>query len=98
MKTIAQRVQAGIRFLDKRYRKKWRKKITLRTLDLGDTKSCILGQTGGDYETHARKLGIWEDGLLERENLGFTSSSLFAIDLLTSAWKKALKGKVGRNA
>ena len=97
MKTIAQRVQAGIRFLDKRYRKKWRKKITLRTLDVGNCRLCPLGQTGGDYEVHARKLGIWKDGLLERENLGFTGS-FFEMDLLTSAWKKALKGKVGRNA
>ena len=97
MKTIAQRVQAGIRFLDKRYGTKWRKRIDLDTLDLNRVRSCILGQTDGDYETHARKLGIWKGGGTTRNNLGFTGA-LYEMGSLTSAWKKALKGKVGRNA
>ena len=98
MKTIAQRVQAGIRFLDKVYGKKWWKKIRLRTLNLAKADSCILGQTDGNYEIHWNKLGLYQTW--QREQLGFTiwPHDSGQMELLTSAWKKALKGKVGRNA
>ena len=95
MKTIPQRVQAGIKFLDKKYGKKWRKKIDLNTLDLKYSYSCILGQIDEDFWSHQAKLKLTDK---RTEALGFGLELYGDYESLTSAWKKALKGKVGRNA
>ena len=93
MKTMAQRVRAGIRFLDKRYGKEWRRKIDLAELDLMSMSSCPLGQTDHDYDSHKEALGLNDRDVYD---LGFyayrESKNGPAWDRLTTAWKKALKG------
>lgn len=52
------RVRAGLTFLDSVYGLGWRKKIKLRRLDLSNPRSCPLGQTDSDYNSHRIKLGL----------------------------------------
>ena len=94
MKTIDQRVQAGIEFLDKKYGTKWRKKIRLETLDLGHPLYCVLGQTDLGYCVHADKLHLVPS---KCRKLGFnipyplSNSPSVTYVALTLAWKKALR-------
>ena len=61
MKTIDQRVQAGIKFLDEKYGDKWIEKIDLGKLDLASNNCCILGQLDVNYTSHRKKLELDED-------------------------------------
>lgn len=48
MSTIAERVEAGAKWLDAN-RPGWVDRINLNTLDLGYCTQCVLGQLDGDY-------------------------------------------------
>lgn len=48
MTTIAERVEAGARWLDAN-RPGWVQRINLDTLDITDPCGCIIGQVYGDY-------------------------------------------------
>ena len=97
--TIKQRVRAGIRFFDRTYpRLVWRPKIKLKSLDLGHKRSCILGQTDTDFDSHALKLRLtcyraYKFGFHAfRDGLHHTRISEKNIwDRLTAAWKEELR-------
>ena len=96
-KTLTTRVRRGIQFLDKKYGKKWRKKIDLKELDLNKPKSCILGQTDSDYYSHSRALGLVSDndaaelGFLISDAEGRSIGYFTAFDRLTKVWKTELR-------
>lgn len=93
MATITERVKAGAVFLDKTYGKKWRRKVKLSVLDMGNANSCILGQTDTDFYSHRILLGLTTE---EIKALGFetytTGHSLpTSYKRLTEAWKQLLR-------
>lgn len=98
---IEDRVNAGIRFLDEKYKEAWRMKIDLKTLDLQGPNSCVLGQTDSGYTDHKNMLGLSDQ---KAYDLGFDvwvpdksirnlSDAFFKYRYLTRAWKKALRKK-----
>lgn len=88
--TIATRVEAGAAFLDSFYGKKWRRKVKLRMLCMGDPCHCVLGQTDTRYIAHRDKLGLDEKSAY---TLGFTKLGNEWWYRLTAEWKKALRGR-----
>ena len=93
MISIKRRVRAGAEFLDAMYGKAWRKKISLRKLDMGNSRQCILGQTDSDYGEHCEKLGITGSEVVK---LGFGVGEgmwdhRIEYRRLTTAWKEYLR-------
>ncbi len=78
-------IKKGIKFLDKRFgRKVWSKKVDIEILDLGDFKTCMIGEVVGDYNKGAEAFNKTDD---EMEKLGFYGDDY---GLLTRLWIGAL--------
>lgn len=93
MKTIEERVQAGIRLLDAR-EPHWREKIRLRGLRLDHYRRCVLGQVFGRYNSGIVALGLNGNAA----DFGFYAyeprwTSVDEYAALDTAWKSALKPK-----
>lgn len=70
MKSLTERVAAGMEYLNKKTRSKaWMKKLDLNKLNLNDCHLCVIGQLTGDYFEYK----------LFPKNLQYRSQ--FAIDL-----------------
>lgn len=65
---MEKRAMKGVAWLDKNIgRKKWAKKIKIHKLDLGDPRTCMIGEVLGNYY----KIGLRRN---EAAALGFISS------------------------
>ena len=107
MRTITQKVAAGIKFLNKYGPKNWLRKIKVTQLDLASSFSCILGQIYGSYNNGCESLNehkpsFGDDGFVGveiRSNLGFTidltktSYNDLYWNKLTEAWKVAIRAE-----
>ena len=85
------RLSEGIKLLDRSV-KEWRKIIDPVTLDMGDTKLCILGQLFGSYNRGLTHLNL---ALNDGETMGFyiNLNSFYEVKnkerlliLLSNAW------------
>lgn len=90
MTTIAERVEAGARWLDEN-RPGWVDRIDLDTLDLGDPCRCVLGQLWDRYEL-APLSARYEDGDQEygdwiAGDRGFHREGRIGYSDLTDAWR-----------
>jgi hypothetical protein len=93
-KTVAERVQAGIKLLDKKEPHGWRTQINLEILNLQRTDNCILGQLHGDYDSGRNRLFAkpYEWGF----DYGFSARGdnwddlIIEYEKLTEEWKVAL--------
>lgn len=104
MATIAERVAAGMAFLDDVF-PGWEHKINLEVLDLSDCAACVIGQVaGGDAED-----GLWSmnlpDDVMKRAKyeswptaFGFNvqpGSSIVSRRYanLTAGWRRAIRAR-----
>lgn len=97
VKLLAPRIEAGIKYLDKR-KKGWLSGINEQKLSLANNKICILGQVFGDYWSQVRsssdsRASGGRRALTEKESIkyGFyLESSKFGLvsgyDLLSHMW------------
>lgn len=93
---VSARVRAGIAYLDAVYGKRWRRKVDWKRLDLARTRSCPLGQTDSDYNSHLQSLGLSNRTAFD---LGFHINPTGKLDLadliqwasLTKVWKRLAK-------
>jgi len=83
MATIAERVERGVRLLNRKKGRRWYRRIDLEWLNLAEPCRCIVGQLYGDYMRGIRELGV--DGLDE----GFTTTKSFPA--LTLHWKRRIR-------
>lgn len=84
MKSISERVAAGMRFLDARD-PGWLDKVDANTLDVGSCDLCVLGQIYGHYN-----LGLYELKVRSEVTLGFASDDEDEYAELTKSWKRAI--------
>ena len=92
----AERVAAGIAWMDDNAPEDWRSRIDLDRLDINDFYTCVLGQvfdnfddrmSGYDYAVYTRMNGSHE----KAKNLGFSPEiGGLTTRTLTTAWKRAL--------
>lgn len=67
-KSITARIRQGIKLLDEKGPSNWRRRVNLRTLDLGVPTGdcgCVLAQVFGNYGEGCRALGITLDNTTE---------------------------------
>lgn len=100
MATIAERVQAGVEFLNEKM-PGWEKKINLDTLDLADGRHCILGQIFAAYAKTGRSgynygceyFGFFADTEYLyncRFDYGFSINNTGSFQELTAEWWNAI--------
>jgi hypothetical protein len=92
--TIPANVERGAEFLDEKL-PGWEEKINLRTLDLGSTCKCVVGQLYKEgprdhaaYDRGLDVLGI-PDGMTAR--LGFNTWGRQTFTRLTESWKDLIR-------
>ena len=91
--TVKEKVAKGVKLLDDKYGDTWRAKVDIDTLNMGSSKSCILGQTDSDYGSHLRRLNVnpMAHGF---DVLMFPySTSKARLQTLECEWKRVLKEK-----
>lgn len=97
--SVTARVEQGIELLDK-VDTRWRDKIDLEELDLGDTGKCVLGQVYGDWWSGVTFL--FDEGNMTdipySTNLrdasveyGFEKDESVSYQQLERAWRYAIK-------
>jgi len=100
--TIAQRVKKGMAFLDKKLEENWFLRVNLTTLNVAVPTTCPLGQTDGDYFSHAKKLGL--DALGDEvRDMGFFLSpqnkptdAIKELISLTKQWRLAIARRLNK--
>lgn len=95
MESMTKRVKTGARLLDA-VRPGWEREISLKTLDLGDGRSCVLGQLYGSYHIGVGYLGL---NSAEAEKNGFLiqfqQRPQVGYRTLTEQWKREIKRRRG---
>ena len=89
---IADRVSAGIDFLDGRV-PGWDERIDLDTLKIEHCTRCVLGQLFGDFGDGLDQLDLYHD---KDVRLGFArepGESIFVYRDLTAAWTAAIRAR-----
>lgn len=93
MKTIAPNVARGAEFLDEKLGPEWHEQINLRTLDLGSTCNCVVGQLfrqgRRDFAAYGR--GTYKLGVKDERRLGFMTWGRQRYDSLTDSWKALIQ-------
>lgn len=84
MRTLQERVQAGIAVLDELGPENWRELVDLNTLDMTSESMCILGQLYGEYTEGKYALSI-----LAGSDYGFDDRELGYPELVAE-WKRVL--------
>jgi hypothetical protein len=86
MSTIAERVAAGMTWLDE-HEPGWRQRIDRDRLDLQNCTRCIGGQLAGVYAAFLRRHGLsFSDAFLLGFNLGMGGD----YDQLTATWRRLI--------
>jgi hypothetical protein len=95
---IAERVEAGARFLDER-KPRWADGISLDHLNIGSECNCVLGQSYGGYVFGKHSLGLSDSETVaygftvtgDEEDLPEGSADEAEFPLLTAEWKRLLE-------
>ena len=86
-----ERVRNGIKFLNSKYGRVWRKKVDLDSLDLRISCNCVLGQLEGSYTAGVNKWNLSTPGA---EGFGFgfflEDASYEQWNRLTDTWKREI--------
>lgn len=81
--TPQRHVKKGTALLDRQLGPNWVQQINVRTLEISDPYSCVLGQLYGDFDRGTLSLGI-QGGYRLAQSHGFLSGQD------TSAWRESI--------
>lgn len=92
--TLEEAVRNGATLLDE-LRPGWHEGVDVRTLYMGDTRHCVLGQIYGLYNVGCEAIGTAYFDPRNRR-LGFNGARAWDFPVLTDAWKCEIEARRAR--